>query len=158
MSEAQTPKRVSRRTVAKGAAWTVPAVVVAAPAASAATSRKPIDFVGTGCKDPSGGPGARYFFELAIDASVGPASVAFTHTFSESAVFTHVAQRPLPFNEGVINIGAGVTSVLLKFNNPNNAANGLLTISYTLDGVDYDIDTDQYSADCQNRTPPIVPF
>jgi len=38
MSEASAPKRVTRRTVAKGAAWTVPAVVVAAPAASAATS------------------------------------------------------------------------------------------------------------------------
>jgi len=38
MSEASAPKRVNRRTVAKGAAWTVPAIVVAAPAASAASS------------------------------------------------------------------------------------------------------------------------
>lgn len=38
MSEASAPKRVTRRTVAKGAAWTVPAIVVAVPAASAATS------------------------------------------------------------------------------------------------------------------------
>ena len=38
MADSTTPRRLSRRTVAKGAAWAVPAVAVAVPAAAAAAS------------------------------------------------------------------------------------------------------------------------
>lgn len=41
MSEFSSPKRFSRRTIARGAAWTVPAIAVAAPVASAASSPPP---------------------------------------------------------------------------------------------------------------------
>lgn len=40
MAESTTPRPLSRRTVAKGAAWAVPAVAVAVPAAAAAASGK----------------------------------------------------------------------------------------------------------------------
>ena len=64
MSEASAPKRVTRRTIAKGAAWTVPAVVVAAPAASAASSPPepivPTFQEGSFCKHSSGGSGCDY--------------------------------------------------------------------------------------------------
>ena len=57
MSEASSPKRVTRRTVAKGAAWTVPAIAVATPAAAVANSMPPVtpDIPNAlGCKWPGG--------------------------------------------------------------------------------------------------------
>lgn len=165
MSESSAPKRVSRRTIAKGAAWTVPAIAVAAPVASAATSppEEPVSFTGTGCKDPSGAPGSRYFFALQVQSGLSGAAITFTHTFSDSAQFFHVDQRPAQtpsFVAGTIQVtNDAAHTILLKFNNPNNAANGTLTITYTIDGVTYPpISADQYSASCGNRTPPIVPF
>lgn len=62
MSDAIANKRIGRRTIAKGAAWTVPAIAVAAPAASAAVS-EPIapEFVADSfCKHSSGGQGCDY--------------------------------------------------------------------------------------------------
>lgn len=41
MSEFSSPERVTRRTLAKGAAWTLPAIAMAAPAASASMSPPP---------------------------------------------------------------------------------------------------------------------
>lgn len=55
MSEASAPKRVTRRTVAKGAAWTVPVVAMATAAPIATASpRVPVDpeFTGNWCKHP----------------------------------------------------------------------------------------------------------
>ena len=44
----------SRRTVVKGAAWTMPAVLVAAPAPVVAASVAPLTFSGSACKLPGG--------------------------------------------------------------------------------------------------------
>lgn len=91
MSEAQTPQRVSRRTVAKGAAWTVPAVVVAAPAASAAVSGSCLDSgLCLGCvtvhKCCSGGPQALYWACVTFtNGGETDVTVAFDFTVNTSA-------------------------------------------------------------------------
>lgn len=153
------PSGISRRTVAKGIAWSVPAVAVAtAVPAYAVSPIPPISFDGTGCKDPSGGQGARYYFVLSIDNNNIPPGtpIPFEYTFSESENFTHNGQQPGTFTPDVINATEG-DRILIRFNSTENAANGTLTISYWLNEQHYTIiSASEYSSDCQNRG--IVPF
>ena len=62
----------SRRTVVKGAAWTMPAVLIAAPAPTVAASAAPLTFTGSACKLPGGSSDTYkgYVFEL-VAASPG---------------------------------------------------------------------------------------
>lgn len=59
---------VSRRSIARGAAWTVPmvAVGVAAPAFAASVTRPVVTDPGTSCKCPGGGSPYTYNLNLAI--------------------------------------------------------------------------------------------
>lgn len=162
ITEAAPRQQVSRRTIAKGVAWSVPAVMVAGIAPAHAASRiPPLRFVGDGCKDPSGGSGSRYYFALHVDAGVSTASIPFTFDWSEAAGMVHQGQNPGTSTVNTINITQSPTDqiIILKFSNPNSAANGTLTITYTLNGVQYSPSTTgTFSADCDNRVPPIIPF
>ena len=63
----------TRRTVVKGAAWTMPAVLVAAPAPVVAASVAPLTFTGSACKLPGGSSDAYkgYVFELVATSAGG---------------------------------------------------------------------------------------
>ena len=63
----------SRRTVVKGAAWTMPAVLVAAPAPVVAASVAPLTFSGSACKLPGGSSDTYkgYVFELVATSAGG---------------------------------------------------------------------------------------
>lgn len=134
MSEANAPKRVTRRTIAKGAAWTVPAVVVAAPAASAATS--PPDPV-----DPEASPGTfcqhsnvnRYHGVFCFNNTAGvPVTVTLGTwtvpggTDGVSGLFNVdgalVATRVIPTGQHCYYVDSTVTSPM---------ANGIGSIDYT---------------------------
>lgn len=132
MSEASAPKRVTRRTIAKGAAWTVPAVVVAAPAASAATSGPVIPSFdpGTFCKHP---PTNQYHggfcFNNTSDESI-------TITFTEFAVdgnlngtFTVI---PGAITPATLTVGAGVECCIqVDSANAGSMANGQARLSFS---------------------------
>lgn len=65
---------LSRRTLAKGAAWAAPAIAVAAAAPAMAASKGPIYFTGTACKLPGGSSDFKhgYVFEMIIENKIGP--------------------------------------------------------------------------------------
>jgi len=67
------PKSISRRRVVAGAAWSVPAVMVASAAPAVAASKGPIEFTGRACKLPgqSSSIFKGYVFELEVDNVLG---------------------------------------------------------------------------------------
>lgn len=64
----------SRRSVVKGAAWAVPAVVVAGAAPAVAASKGPLEFTGKACKLPGNATDIfkGYVFELVATNTLGP--------------------------------------------------------------------------------------
>ncbi|MGW5242053.1 hypothetical protein ACWEOW_24240 [Monashia sp. NPDC004114] len=64
----------SRRSVVKGAAWAVPAVVVAGAAPTVAASNGPLEFTGGACKLPGNATDVLkgYVFELTANNTTGP--------------------------------------------------------------------------------------
>lgn len=70
-------KAPSRRSVVKGAAWTMPAIIVAAPAPTIAASAGPLSFTGAACKLPgkSSDSYKGYVFELLATSASGSGSV-----------------------------------------------------------------------------------
>jgi hypothetical protein len=70
----------SRRSVVKGAAWAVPAVVVAAAAPTVAASPGPLTFTGGACKLPGNANDIfkGYLFELQAVNAVGPPGDSLT--------------------------------------------------------------------------------
>lgn len=149
----------SRRSLVKGAAWSVPVVAVVGAAPAMAASPEPVQFTGQGCKDPSGGPGANYFFWLSVDPAVGPASISFEYAWDQGGSLEHTGQTPGTYTPGVLDVPAGQTMILIKFTSPTNAANGTLTLTYTYAGIEYTTTVSgEFSSDCHNRMPPITPF
>lgn len=71
----------SRRSVVRGAAWSVPAIIAAAPAPAIAASIGALTFTGAACKLPGGSSDAfqGYVFEL-IGTSTGAVGVVNTVT------------------------------------------------------------------------------
>ena len=71
--DAEASHSPSRRTVVKGAAWTMPAVLVAAPAPVVAASVAPLTFTGSACKLPGGSSDTYkgYVFELVATSAGG---------------------------------------------------------------------------------------
>jgi hypothetical protein len=63
----------SRRTVVRGAAWAMPAVIVAAPAPAVAASTEALTFTGSACKLPGGSSDnyKGYVFEIAVSSPGG---------------------------------------------------------------------------------------
>jgi hypothetical protein len=73
-STAGAPNNISRRRVVAGAAWSVPAVVVASSAPAVAASRGPLEFTGGACKLPGNANDIfkGYVFELIATNTTGP--------------------------------------------------------------------------------------
>jgi hypothetical protein len=68
------PKNISRRRVVAGAAWSVPAVMVASAAPAVAASKGPLEFTGGACKLPGNANEIfkGYVFELIGTNTLGP--------------------------------------------------------------------------------------
>ncbi len=73
-SHGAVPAPPSRRSVVKGAAWAVPAVVVAGAAPTVAASAGPLSFTGGACKLPGNSTDTLkgYVFELTAVNTIGP--------------------------------------------------------------------------------------
>jgi hypothetical protein len=71
--DAHVTNELSRRTVVRGAAWAMPAVVVAAPAPAVAASTAPLSFTGSACKLPGGSSDTYkgYVFEIVVTTPGG---------------------------------------------------------------------------------------
>ena len=73
-STAGAPNNISRRRVVAGAAWSVPAVMVASAAPAVAASPGPLEFTGGACKLPGNATDTfkGYVFELTATNTTGP--------------------------------------------------------------------------------------
>lgn len=79
----------SRRTVVKGAAWAVPAVIVAGAAPTVAASKGPLEFTGHACKLPGNSTPAfnkGYVFELVANNTPGPGPITGVTVITDVAI------------------------------------------------------------------------
>jgi hypothetical protein len=118
-------QQVSRRSVARGAAWSVPLVVVgvAAPA-FAASAATPTAVPGASCKCP--GSGGNNFNFKAVLAFTTPGNDSWmihvlSWTFDNATVPTNPADTTLTGGEG---------NVVLMFNVTNSAAKHFVSVQY----------------------------
>ncbi|MEW1954973.1 hypothetical protein [Terrabacter sp. NPDC080008] len=95
----------SRRSVVKGAAWAVPAVVVAGAAPTVAASAGPLSFTGGACKLPGGSTDTfkGYVFELTAVNTVGP------NPTTGITVITAVAVNGTPVTSFAASVRSGPT-------------------------------------------------
>ena len=118
--------QVSRRSVARGAAWSVPlvAVGVAAPA-FAASAPVPTPVV-TGCQCSSGGKKYRVILNFTQSSTTSYSITAITVSIpSETITGTTPTTASVP-------TGTGTTTVGVVFTRPNNSASSTVTITYTI--------------------------
>ncbi len=136
---------VSRRTVAKAMAWSVPAIAVAVPAPAYAASGDIINFTGGACKDP-GNP-KKYRFELEITNDTNsPLTITFDN-LNVNGVDNDSALSPtvtvVPANT--------IRTLTIEGGLYPDSANGFAVLHYTAGGV-----TDQVSTNFDdNALPPI---
>jgi hypothetical protein len=134
---------VSRRTVAKAMAWSVPVVALAVPTPAYAASPGVITLSGLGCKLP--GNSAPQFKGYAFRASISNttnAAVTVTITdmdlgASDLGDVTAVNLSPCAvLGTNTFNVPANTTlaNVALVTQNAASSENGTLTILYTVDG------------------------
>jgi hypothetical protein len=125
---------ISRRTVVKGAAWSVPAIVVATAAPAMAAT--PIVTIGVGlaCKHPGAGDEKHYHFELTVTNNGGATTtvtiteMVLVPTSGQDVTFT----EPAPFTVGA----HSSECIVVDSNITTNSSNGTLLVSYefTLEG------------------------
>ena len=119
--------QVSRRTLARGAAWTVPmvAVAVAAPAYAASQVTKPVANAGTSCKCPGSG-GNNFDFKAVLAFSITGSDDWKIHviswTFDGADVPTLPADTTLTGGDG---------NVILTVNETDSAAKHTVSVVYT---------------------------
>lgn len=116
MSEASAPKRVTRRTIAKGAAWTVPAVAVATAAPMAAASVPP-PAPGDHCYQ--GGQSVNAFRFYLLQPTIVGDSITLTGT-----------EDTLPETTSVVGVGVGISGPARVDN-----GDGTVTLTYTVISV-----------------------
>ena len=116
---------VSRRTVARGAAWTVPilAVSVAAPAFATSVSG-PVVSAGASCKCPGSG-GNNFNFKTVLSVTT-PGNDSWTYHFT-AYTFDGVDVTPLPGNQ---TLPGGDGNLILVYNLSNSAAKHIVSVSY----------------------------
>ena len=89
MSDLEEPKPgVSRRTVAKAMAWSVPAIALAVPAPAFAASQGIVQLTGTGCKLPGNSQDLYkgYAFKAsAVNTTAAPVTVTFVSAHPQRA-------------------------------------------------------------------------
>lgn len=120
---------VSRRTVVAGAAWTVPAIVVASAAPAMAAT--PIVTIGAGiaCKHPGNGDTKHYHFNLIIKNNGGSTTtvtiteILLIPTSGQNVTFT----EPAPFDL------AAHTSICIPVDSDitANSSQGTLRVTYS---------------------------
>jgi hypothetical protein len=149
---------VSRRTVAKAMAWSVPAVALAVPAPAYAASPGIITVSGAGCKLPGNSQDVfkGYAFRATISNTTNAAiTITITDmTLGGSDLGNVGVIRLSPCTDLGTNtfvVAANSTfDVALITQNAANSANGQLIISYTVDGGPV-----QQVSTAANAAPPI---
>lgn len=148
----QLPSKISRRTLAAGAAWSVPVIAVASAAPAYAVSGSVISFTGTACKHPGGSQGdydQDYHYELLITPPVPCASIVITdvsmgtsagNATSRSFCINSVGAPPgagcTNFSTGDVSLGCVAGQRILHVDG-NNSSNNYIAITYEVDGVEY---------------------
>lgn len=136
-----TTSGISRRTLAKGAAWSVPAAAVVAAAPAYAASPKPcvgavcVTLTGDACKHP-GNP-KWYHFGVTIKND------SLTDTFTVNFVSMNVngeLKTPTSSPGGLIPAGTTIapnttTSLVVDAGLYSNSANGVATLTFSVNGV-----------------------
>ena len=132
---------ISRRTLAKGAAWAVPAVAVAAATPAMAASPKPcvgavcVTLTGDACKHP-GNP-KWYHFGVTIKNS--STTDTFTVQFASMNVNGEIktpTSSPGGLSPSSTTIGPNTTlSVIIDAGLYSNSANGVATLTFSVGGV-----------------------
>jgi hypothetical protein len=144
MSDLEEPKPgISRRTVAKAAAWSVPAIALAVSTPAYAASPGFITLTGDGCKLPGQATDIfkGYAFEASIsnttNAGVSIAITDITLNGEDLGDVTVVALGTCTVLGDTFVIAAGTTDlrVAIITEDAANSANGTLIISGTVDGV-----------------------
>lgn len=140
----QTPSGISRRTVTKAIAWSVPVIAVAAAVPAYAASRINFSLNGAGCKLPgnSNSTYKGYAFKLAITNSssvpitIQITSITLNGTSLGQTALVDLNQTPASFdaNPFVLNPGQSVPNGALLTANAANSSAGTLSITYTING------------------------
>jgi hypothetical protein len=149
---------ISRRTVAKAAAWSVPAIALAVSTPAYAASPGFITLTGDGCKLPGNATDVYkgYAFEAFISNTTNAAvTIAITDIDLNNADLGAVTVVALDSctelgDTFVVPAGTEDLRVAILTQNAGNSANGTLVLTYTVNGVG-DAVTAQADA-----TPPIV--
>lgn len=134
---------VSRRTVAKAMAWSVPAVALAVPAPAFAASPGVVQLTGLGCKMPgnSGELYKGYAFRATISNTTN-AQISVTITdmdlgvsdLGDVAIVNLSPCALLGTNTFVVPANTTLTNVALVTSQAASSENGTLTVQYTVDG------------------------
>lgn len=153
MGESTAPQGLTRRTVAKGAAWAVPAVAVVTPTRAMAASPGTVSLTGQNCKLPgsSSAPftnGAVYLATITNTTNL-PITIGLTSFTRGGAVQTEVGVVKLsssPAGACCTNLTAGVNnnSFTVAANSSGtyaivtadfaNSANNNVSVAYTVNG------------------------
>lgn len=160
------PGKVSRRTLAVGAAWSVPVIAAASAAPFMAASPTPISFTGLACKHPGGSQSPYnqdYHYTLQITAPVPcttgivvtgvkmgtSAGNATSQNFCISATGSPPAAGCSSFSNAPVTLGCFSGTRILHVDG-DNSSNNYIAISYTVNGVA------QPDAVSTQTTPPCV--
>jgi hypothetical protein len=135
---------VSRRTVAKAMAWSVPAVALAVPAPAYAASPGTISLTGTGCKLP-GNSNETYkgyaFRAVLSNTTNAPVTVTITDMdlgtsdLGDVKIINLNGCVVLGTNTFIIPANTTLSNVALLTQNAASSENGTLVVTYTVSGV-----------------------
>ena len=144
MSDLEEPKPgVSRRTVAKAMAWSVPAIALAVPTPAYAASPGFITLTGDGCKLP--GRATDVFKGYAFEGTISnPSNVDVTVTITDitlnnadlgSVTVVDLDSCTELGDSFVLGAGTEDLRIAVLTQGAGNSANGTLVITYTVDGA-----------------------
>jgi len=153
MSELKEPQKsgVSRRTVTKAMAWSVPAIAVAATVPNAAASPRCLtaSFSGNSCKQP--GANAPFGYRLEI-CFTNVCNIAITLTVTQ--VQANTGQAPVQAVNQTITIQPNQTACLPNFvNYCSTSSANFITVSYYIGNASGTILTQNVASppqECQN--------
>lgn len=135
---------VSRRTVAKAMAWSVPAVALAVPAPAYAASPGVIELTGDGCKLPGASSDVYkgYAFQAVLSNTTNSSvTVSITDMDLGTSDLGNVAIVDLNTctllgtNTFVLGANTTLSNVALVTQNAATSENGTLVVQYTVSGV-----------------------
>jgi hypothetical protein len=136
----EVPKGISRRTVTKAMAWTVPVLAVSAAVPAYASSQINFSLNGAGCKLPgnSNSTYKGYAFKLSITntstvtVTIQILSITLNSVSLGDSAIVNLANGNLDANPFVLTPGQSVPNGALLTEGAGNSSNGTLTITYTL--------------------------